>query len=86
MFQAVYEFKEVERPRPVFTSEFYPDLDDRKANKLMPKNYITKQNHGSNRKVKPVWIDPNPFKYGGQYGMQALKEKFSETFQNSKKD
>lgn len=51
----------------------------------LEKNYIIKQKFGKNRNDKAPWIDPNPVKYGGKYGMITLQEKISETFQMNKK-
>ena len=52
---------------------FHPDLDD-ESKRGNTKNFITAQKYGKNRDYRPPWIDPNPLKYGGKYGMQNMKE------------
>ena len=39
------------------------------------KNYNIKQQFGANRNLKPYWEDPHPVKYGGETGLQALRDK-----------
>lgn len=80
LYEHLYKFSDKELVRPVVQTEFYPDLDDRKAHLMLPKSYIVKQPFGSIRNTVKVFQDPHPQKYGGQYGLQTLKDKMSDTF------
>lgn len=81
LYEHLYKFEEKELVRPVMQTEFYPDLEERKAHLMLPKNYIVKQPFGLVRNLVKIFEDPHPQKYGGQFGLQTLKDKQSETFQ-----
>lgn len=82
LYEHIYKFQEDELlPKPVVTTEFYPDLQEHgKLNKLMSKNYILKKKFGTNRHVLKDFEDPNPQKYGGQYGLQHLRDQYDKDF------
>lgn len=50
------------------------------------KNFIGKQNFGTRRFERPPWIDRDPVKYGGEYGLQKFRQMNDTSYWKGKQD